>query len=93
MRSASAVSREVQGTLVVLDVRGGQYFSLDEVGARVWALCDGHHELAEIASLLAADYDAEPETIARDVRELLDQLRAEFLVVSPGRTAEHAGAG
>ena len=56
------------------------YFSLDEVGSRVWRMCDGQHTVREIALTLSREYDANAETIDRDVRALLDELSREQLL-------------
>lgn len=77
------VTRTVSGMLVLLSVSDGYYFSLDEVGARVWELCDGTRSATEIAAVLSREYDDAPAaTIAADVRELLEDLQAEGLVVT-----------
>ncbi len=93
IRGASAVSREVHGALVVLDVHGGHYFSLDEIGARIWSLCDGTRDVVEIASTLATEYDAPAAVIERDVVELVEELRRESLIVSTGIVTTHAARG
>ena len=67
---------------LLLDPASGNYFSLTDVGARIWELCDGEHTLDEIADELAGEYDAPAETIRADARELLDELAAEGLVNS-----------
>ena len=38
---------------MLLDLDGGTYFALNEVGARVWELSDGSRTVAEIAALWA----------------------------------------
>ena len=65
---------------MLLDLDGGTYFALNEVGARVWDLCDGNRSVADIAGALAAEYEAPEDVILRDVVELLTELRAERLV-------------
>ena len=36
----------------------GEYFTLDEVGGRVWELCDGTRSIDEIATIVTEEYDA-----------------------------------
>ena len=93
IRGASAVSREVQGALVVLDVHSGRYFALDEVGARVWSLCDGTRDVFEVASALATEYDAPAAVIERDVVELVEELRKESLIVSASTIGTRSAGG
>jgi len=66
--------------MMLLDLDGGMYFALNDVGARVWELCDGTRTVAEISSLLANEYDAPAAMIEGDVLELLGELETEQLV-------------
>jgi coenzyme PQQ synthesis protein D (PqqD) len=67
-------------TLVLLDSRGGEYYSLEGVGARIWELADGTRSVADIAAELDHEYDAPRTTIESDALELLFDLAAEGLV-------------
>jgi len=67
---------------VLLDPRTGGYFSLSEVGARIWELCDGSTSVDEIAQRVAEEYDAPLETIRSDTLELVDELESEGLLTS-----------
>ena len=72
------------GTLVLLDLEGGQYFALDEVSARVWELCDGEHGVDGIVEAISAEYDAPVETIYEDVLAFLEEMVDEKLLVVEG---------
>ena len=80
-RDERIVWRRGDDGVVVLNPKDGQYFSLDDVGGRIWELCEGDRSVAEIADALAAEYDAEPAAIQADALELLGELRDEGLVV------------
>jgi hypothetical protein len=69
------------GTLVLLDLEGGQYFALDEVSARVWELCDGEHGIGAIVEAIGSEYDAPVETIREDVMAFLQEMLDEKLLV------------
>ena len=47
---------------------------LNEVGARVWELLSQGKNQDEIVDSIAAEYDAEMQTIREDVQELLQKL-------------------
>jgi Coenzyme PQQ synthesis protein D (PqqD) len=72
--------QEMAGTRLLLDPETGKYFTLDEVGSRIWALCDGRAASA-IADELCAEYDAPAAQIRDDVLELLGELASERLVL------------
>jgi hypothetical protein len=46
----------------------------------VWALLEAPRTVQEIVTVLSEEYDASSEQIARDVIELLTELRASGLV-------------
>jgi hypothetical protein len=65
---------------ILLDMASGQYFTLDEVGGRIWELCDGSKTVREIAAVLVQEYEAAPEQIEADLVALLDELYSDGLV-------------
>lgn len=75
------VVREIEGEAVLLDLDSGVYFGLNEVGTRIWRLLVDGCDPAVMAERLAADYDASPDVIARDITRVLDELRARGLIV------------
>jgi hypothetical protein len=65
---------------VLLSLDEGTYFSLNDVGAIVWTLCDGSHTVEDIIDALCAEFEAPPERIGADVVALVDDLASEGLV-------------
>ncbi len=83
-RSTGVLARQVkpdEPNLVLLNPQSGQYYTLDEVGSRVWQLCDGAHTVSEVVAIIGQEYDAPVEVIKADVLELLTDLADEQLVV------------
>ena len=66
--------QEVSGETVLLDLESEQYFGLDEVGTRIWALLNEGQGVAAIVETLLAEYEVEREQLEADVRELLAAL-------------------
>ena len=79
-RVDDVVWRHGEDGVVVLNPNDGQYFSLDDIGGRIWDLADGSRSVSEIADLLAAEYDAPASEIGSDALELLGELGKEGLV-------------
>jgi hypothetical protein len=73
------LAQETAGTRLILDSTSGGYFTLDEVGSRVWSLLDGR-PVSAIVDQLCAEYDAPAEKIRDDVLELLSELESERLI-------------
>jgi hypothetical protein len=82
LRRERVLAQSAAGTLVLLDLDGGRYYSLDEVSARVWELCDGEHEVGGIVAAISAEYDASEETIYEDVLAFLEEMADEKLLVA-----------
>lgn len=81
-RRAGVLTRPGKSTLILLDIRGGEYYTLDEVGARIWELCDGSRTVAAIVAQIVEEYDASAETVQADVLELLTDLGQEKLLTN-----------
>lgn len=76
------IEQQVDGTRVLLNLTNGQYYSLDdEVGHRVWELCDGNHTVPDMVSRISEEYDAPLEAIEADVLALLEEFFKEELVL------------
>lgn len=65
---------------VLLNLQSEEYYSLDDVGSRIWELIDGTRTTAQIVDAIAAEYGADPALVATDVADLLDELSREGLV-------------
>lgn len=76
----SQVSSDLGGEVVILDLDGGEYFGLDGVGARIWELLHEAHTLSELTSVIASEYDVDPERCRTDLGRLLADLTARGLV-------------
>jgi len=83
----SLVTRDLAGEKVIIPVRGkvgdlGSIYTLNSVGGDVWNLIDGKRTVAEIVSVLGEEYEVDAATVAADVRQLLDEMQEEKLIVS-----------
>lgn len=62
------------GATAILDSEKGQFYSLNDVGGRVWSLlCEGTTFRA-IVDQLQREYDVSAETVSVDVERLLEQF-------------------
>ena len=66
---------------MLLSLDDGSYFSLNEVGAHVWSLCDGSRTLAQVVEGVCAEFDATPDEVTPDVLALVEDLSSEKLLV------------
>ena len=66
--------RRLDDEAVLLDLKSGTYFGLNDVGARTWQLIVEHRVLSRVLEALVREYAAEREVIERDLLELGRQL-------------------
>jgi coenzyme PQQ synthesis protein D (PqqD) len=78
----SVLAQRSGDSLVLLSPQSGHYYTLDEVGARVWELCDGSRSVDDVVASVHAEYDAPLDVIRSDVLELLEDLRVEHLLAA-----------
>jgi hypothetical protein len=74
------VSCDLAGEVIVLGLRDGMYYGLDAVGARVWAMLQERHTIAEIRDQILREYDVDPERCERDLVALISDLVEHSLV-------------
>ena len=79
-RKDDILRQDADETVVLLNLKDGQYYALNEVGGRVWELCDGSRTLNDIVTSLCSEYDAPRETLEADVVEILEELTGADLV-------------
>ncbi len=73
-RADRALHADVNGTAVMLDVEGGQYYGLNEVGTHIWGLLDRPATPAEIAADLPRHFAVEPAEAEAATRAFLADL-------------------
>lgn len=76
----SIYARPFGEELVLLEFGKGEYFALDEIGARIWRGLESCQELAAIAADVASAYDVSAEEALADIVALVDDMRARSLV-------------
>jgi hypothetical protein len=86
-RSAHVVSTVQGEEAVILDVKRGQYYALNEVGSRIWELLAKGAKVDALVQALQVEYELPTERSSQtryDVEQLIKALHAAGLVeVSP----------
>ncbi len=72
--------RKLDDEIVLLDLDSGEYFSLNDTGARVWELVGEGLAAEEIADRLAREFAVTPEVAIEHVRDLCTELLAAGLL-------------
>lgn len=72
--AGNAISREINGEVVLLTPEDSTVHVLDEVGSRIWELCDGDATIAAIADTIVAEYEVTREEAQADILEFIGKL-------------------
>jgi GeoRSP system PqqD family protein len=72
-RNPRVAARVVDGKALIVVIDQRKLHTLNEVGTRVWELCDGR-ELSEIVRSVVDEFDVDEPSAERDVRAFVKQL-------------------
>ncbi len=67
---------------ILLDLYTEQYYSLDDVGTRMWELFKVHGNVDTVIQHLLDIYNVEEEDLRRDLAGLIDKLAAAKLITT-----------
>src|SRR5262245_37424348 len=81
------VFETIEGETVIVDLGTGSYFSLVGAGSIVWTELTAGRSLDETLTRLNLEFDAAPPEIEKEVRDLLQELARENLIIAVQTTA------
>ena len=76
-----ALFQPVADESVLLDLKSERYFSLDQVGTRIWQLLDEHKTIDGVVAQMLQEFDVQEEVLRADVEALVAKLVAAGLIV------------
>ncbi|MEX1019730.1 MAG: PqqD family protein [Litorilinea sp.] len=79
--------QELEEEVVLLDMKGGRYFGMDEVGTSVWKSLSEDGDVEAAIRAVESEYDADAATIRQDVTELVQALLDAELVLPADASA------
>jgi hypothetical protein len=79
-RTPDQVASELSGETVILSLRSGVYYGLDEVGSTIWRFIEEPRTFGEIRERITAEYDVSDEECTREVERFVEDLRKSGLV-------------
>ena len=77
---SEVMARQVGDELVILDLKSGNYYGLDPVGARIWQLLTEGMALPQVCDVLLAEYDVSRAALEQDIERLIGDLSAKGLL-------------
>jgi len=76
--------REIDEETVIISPTESVMHELNDTGSFLWKNIDGRKTAAELAAMLAAEYEVTPGTALEDTEALLQQLASSKLLVPAG---------
>jgi hypothetical protein len=72
--SSEHLYSEIGSESVILDLKSGVYYGLNETGNQIWQWLQQPKTESEIIALILEEYDVTPEQGAKDVKALLQEM-------------------
>jgi hypothetical protein len=85
--------REIDGETMIISPEDSVLHELNDTASFVWRQADGQHSTAQIAELLAAEYEVTLAKALEDAEMLLAELAHHKLLVPGGRRGEKGSNG
>jgi hypothetical protein len=79
-RSEGILYSEVDGDVTMMSVENGKYYSLRDVGARIWSLLERPMSPEQICNQLMAEYRVDRERCEGEVIRVMRQMASEGIV-------------
>lgn len=78
--ATDVVFHDLQGEIVLLNLKTGVYFGLDPVGTRIWQLIQEHHSLQDVLASLVEEYEVTEVKCAQDLLSFVALMWGKGLV-------------
>lgn len=85
------MAADVAGGIVMLSIRDGKYFSLNETAAAIWRRLEHPIRTAELCDAIAGEFEVSRETADRAVLAFVDKLFEQQLIITIRGTGNDNG--
>jgi len=75
------LASNMNGETVMMSVESGKYYSLGEVGGRIWSLIESPMTVESLVAALTEEYDVPAAACEAEVVSFLEHLAKERLIV------------
>jgi hypothetical protein len=79
-RVEGAISSEIDGEAVILEIESGQIFHLNRLGSQIWRMLEDALDMEELCAALQRRYDVAAQTCRQDVSEFVEAMGKRGLV-------------
>lgn len=74
------LSSEIAGEAVILDLKSGVYYGLNETGNKIWQWLQEPKQVQEVCNLLLQEYEVETDQCSCDLHNILQEMLAAGLI-------------
>ncbi len=75
-----SVDLSKSGEKIVLHLKNGLYFGLNEVGAKIWNLIQKPRKVSEIRDIILENFEVDPDRCVRELFDILQKMLASGLI-------------
>ncbi len=80
VQATDVVAAEMDGETVMMRIKSGMYYGLDDVGSRIWELITEPRQVSQVIDSLIEEYDVERTQCQVSTLDFLNQLFEEGLI-------------
>ncbi len=74
------LASDIDGETVMMSIKNGKYYGMDEIGSRIWSLINGENTATNIVNKLLKEFDVSREECMLDVMDFLEELKKNELI-------------
>ena len=90
--AGDVAAKVIDGEAIIMNLSNGLYYSMEHVGAAIWALVAQGRRLDQVAGIIVDRYGIDRERAADDLQRLVTELLDENLVVVAEPEGDHEPA-
>lgn len=80
VRSPDQVSGDLDGKVVLLSIENGEYYNMNEVGSRIWALLEKPMTISALVDHLLEEFEVDRPKCEKEIAVFLAQLQKDRLL-------------
>jgi hypothetical protein len=80
VRSQDQISGEIDGKIVLMSIENGEYYNMNAVGSRIWALLEKPTTIAALIDQLLSEFEVERAVCEQESLAFIAQLTKDKLI-------------
>jgi hypothetical protein len=81
IRNPDLLGADMDGDMVMLSINRGNYYGVNNVGARIWTLLENQISIEEVSHLICSEYAVEHERCQSDLMIFFQEMLENDLVI------------